>query len=86
MPREAPKVIANRYQVMDQLGAGAMGAVFRTTDRLTGSVVALKQITLETKNLQFASRGGMTVLKPCGWPSPPSSKTWPPCAILTSSA
>ena len=48
--------IANRYQLFEQLGAGAMGVVHRASDRLTGDIVALKQITLETERFQFASR------------------------------
>ncbi|MEE9615450.1 MAG: serine/threonine-protein kinase, partial [Anaerolineae bacterium] len=49
--------IANRYQLHESLGHGAMGIVHRATDRLTGNVVALKQITLAAEKLEFASRG-----------------------------
>lgn len=57
MPKETSQIIANRYQLIDQLGAGAMGAVFSAKDRLTGDMIALKQIVLATQDLQFASRG-----------------------------
>ncbi len=50
-------ILTNRYQLHETLGRGAMGVVHRATDRLTGNVVALKQITLATDKLQFASRG-----------------------------
>lgn len=39
------RVIGRRYVVHDVLGAGSMGIVYRATDRLTGQVVALKQVT-----------------------------------------
>ncbi len=41
----------------EQLGMGGMAAVYRSTDRLTGSVIALKRVTLPTDQLMFASRG-----------------------------
>ncbi|MEZ4593456.1 MAG: AAA family ATPase [Chloroflexota bacterium] len=46
----------NRYRFVAQIGAGGMGAVYRTVDRLTGELVALKQVMVSGKQLQFASR------------------------------
>ncbi|HKP62615.1 MAG TPA: protein kinase [Polyangiales bacterium] len=41
---EPPTSIAGRYTVIDQLGAGGMGAVYRVRDEATGALVALKQL------------------------------------------
>jgi len=43
--------INNRYQMIDQLGSGGMGTVYRVKDRLNGEVVALKQVNVSGKHL-----------------------------------
>ncbi|HVU11170.1 MAG TPA: protein kinase [Phototrophicaceae bacterium] len=40
-------LIGERYQVHEQIGAGAMGSVYRCFDRLTEQTVALKSVKLE---------------------------------------
>ncbi|MEZ4727257.1 MAG: tetratricopeptide repeat protein [Caldilineaceae bacterium] len=39
--------IGNRYTLLGQLGAGGMGQVHRTLDRLTGETVALKRVAAQ---------------------------------------
>ncbi len=36
--------LGNRYQVIDLIGQGGMGAVYRPLDQLTGQTVALKRV------------------------------------------
>ncbi|HEX2620249.1 MAG TPA: hypothetical protein VHL11_08885, partial [Phototrophicaceae bacterium] len=52
-----PDIIANRYQVIDRIGQGGMGVVYRAADRLTGDTIALKQVTTPEAQLRFASMG-----------------------------
>jgi tetratricopeptide (TPR) repeat protein len=52
----SPQVVGHRYRVIDQIGAGGMGAVYRATDRLTGRPVALKRVTVPETQLEFASQ------------------------------
>ena len=47
----------NRYQIQEKLGAGAMGSVYRTWDRLTRTAVALKRVEMPPNTLQFGTRG-----------------------------
>jgi len=39
-----PHLINNRYELVEKLGEGGMGAVYRAIDRLTQDTVALKQV------------------------------------------
>ncbi len=39
------QIIGKRYLLLDKVGVGGMGVVYRATDRLTGATIALKQVS-----------------------------------------
>jgi eukaryotic-like serine/threonine-protein kinase len=45
-------LVANRYRLIERVGAGGMSIVFKAEDRLTRDVVALKQMRIDTRELQ----------------------------------
>jgi serine/threonine protein kinase len=44
MDGSADAIIAHRYAVIDLVGEGGMGQVFRARDRLTGQIIAVKRV------------------------------------------
>lgn len=48
-------IIGQRYELLDEIGKGGMGAVYQAHDRLTGDIVALKQLLTAPNTLEFNS-------------------------------
>jgi serine/threonine protein kinase len=47
-------IIANRYEVLEQLGAGGMGTVWLVRDKLRNQKVALKRILMSDADQRLA--------------------------------
>ncbi len=58
--RDDRQLIGNRYQIINKIGEGSFGVVYRAEDRLIGDIIALKRLTTPTDQLMFASRGQET--------------------------
>ncbi|MGE0709476.1 MAG: serine/threonine-protein kinase [Planctomycetota bacterium] len=68
-PRQAPaelelgRELSNRYVVLEQVGQGAMGTVYRAWDRKSSSVVALKVVHRESAIAVRFRRGSKALLR-----------------------
>lgn len=51
-----PQIIQNRYQVLDELGQGGMGIVYKVYDRLAQRHIALKKLRFSADQLSFVSK------------------------------
>ena len=51
----APRIITKRYQIINTIGQGGMGRVYRAYDRLTSEVIALKHVYVEPNRLKLAT-------------------------------
>lgn len=51
----APRNISNRYRVIETIGRGGMGVVYRAYDRLQKQEVALKSVETSVRELNFSS-------------------------------
>ena len=56
---DQPDLIGNRYHVLEAIGQGGMGMVFKVHDRLTGQIIALKRVTVAGERLEFG-KGTLT--------------------------
>lgn len=49
-------IVGRRYQLLQTIGSGNMGTVYQASDLLTGQMVALKQVKVSLKQLEYGSR------------------------------
>ncbi|KAF2800400.1 Pkinase-domain-containing protein [Melanomma pulvis-pyrius CBS 109.77] len=68
--------MAENYQVLEELGFGSFGHVYKAVDKTTGEVVAIKQIDLEDTNDELADiQAEIALLSTCSSPYVTEYKT-----------
>ncbi|KAI9846352.1 MAG: hypothetical protein M1837_004205 [Sclerophora amabilis] len=66
---KADAAMASQYQVLEELGSGSFGVVYKAIERATGEVVAIKHIDLESTDDDIQEiQQEITVLSTCASP------------------
>jgi serine/threonine-protein kinase 24/25/MST4 len=63
---QSPDALARRYKLLEKLGQGNFGVVFKALDRVTGETVAVKEVDLENSDEDISEYVPQTL----GIPSP----------------
>jgi serine/threonine-protein kinase 24/25/MST4 len=63
------EIAASKYQVLEELGSGSFGVVYKAIERATGEIVAIKHIDLESSEDDIQEiQQEISVLSTCASP------------------